>query len=117
MKTPKSARPKTIKDAKKSRTTKKAKTREVVTVIELPNGDPAVEDAEWLEKNPPKTDFKAPSLSLLAKLGSVAVHADELLSPNGHAFDRSALQQLLRDPEVMAWIKDMGPLLPRKRSS
>jgi hypothetical protein len=63
----------------------------------------------------PKPDFKKPPLSLLAKLGSIAVHAEEMLSPEGHAFDKTALEQLLKDPEVVAWIKDMGALLPRKR--
>ncbi len=125
MKTPRSAKPKTIKDAKKA--TKRAKTRRVVRVIERPNGDPAVEDAEWLEAERlraikkrvteclPEPGFKTPPLSLLAKLGSIAVHAEELLSPDGHSFDRTALEQILRNPEVTAWIKDMG--LPRKRSS
>ena len=30
----------------------------------------------------------------------MAVHADELLSPKGHVFDRSAIVGLLQDPEV-----------------
>lgn len=66
-----------------------------------------------------KTDWahKSPPMSLLAKLGSIAVHAEELLSPGGHAFDRTALEQLLKDQEVTAWIADMGPLLPRKRTT
>ena len=63
----------------------------------------------------PRPDFKRPALSLLAKLGSIAVPADELLSPTGHAFDKTVLEQLLRDHEVAEWMKDMGPLLPRKR--
>lgn len=56
------------------------------------------------------------TLSLLVKLGSIAVHADEMLSPDGHAFDRTAIETLLKDPEVTAWIKKMGVLLPRKRT-
>lgn len=56
-----------------------------------------------------------PSAALLAKLGSIAVHADEMLSPTGHAFDASALTALLQDAEVRQWITDMGPMLPRKR--
>jgi hypothetical protein len=51
------------------------------------------------------------------KLGSIAVHADELTSPAGHEFDRIALRQLVDDPEIAAWVKTMGPMLPRKRSA
>jgi hypothetical protein len=60
-------------------------------------------------------DATAPSLQLLMKLGSIIVHADEMVSATGHAFDEITLQTLLRDPEVQQWIKDMGPLLPQKR--
>ena len=58
-----------------------------------------------------------PSVSLLVKLGSIAVHADELLSPSGHAFDRVAIQQLLLDPEVSSWLSEMNKeaMLPIKR--
>jgi hypothetical protein len=51
------------------------------------------------------------------KLGSIAVHADELTSPTGHAFDRVALQSLLQDAEVAAWLKEMDAMafLPKKR--
>lgn len=63
----------------------------------------------------PKDEMLAPSLALLMKLGSIAVHADEMLSTDGHEFDRVALKSLLTDPEVVAWIKKMGELLPRKR--
>ena len=55
-------------------------------------------------------------LTLLVKLGSIAVHADELTSPGGHDFDRVAMRQLIEDPDVVAWVKAMGALLPRKRS-
>lgn len=57
-----------------------------------------------------------PSTPLLCKLGSIAVHAEELLSPDGHAFDKTALDSLLQDAEVKNWIKAMGAMLPRKRS-
>jgi hypothetical protein len=58
-----------------------------------------------------------PSAALLVKLGSIAVHADELTSPTGHAFDRVALQSLLQDAEVAAWLKEMDAMafLPKKR--
>lgn len=38
-----------------------------------------------------------------------------MLSPTGHGFDKITLEGLLKDPEVTAWIKNMGPLLPVKR--
>lgn len=58
-----------------------------------------------------------PQTSLLVKIGSMAVHADELLSDNGHAYDRVALQALLNDAEVKAWIEEMSAmaLVPKKR--
>lgn len=66
-----------------------------------------------------------PPLSLLVKLGSIAVHCEELLTPprldkkrghvGGHGFDKIATEQLLNDPEVKAWIKAMGAFLPKKR--
>jgi len=59
----------------------------------------------------------APSITLLCKLGSIAVHADEMTEPGGHEFDVVAMRQLLNDPEVKMWIIDMGALLPRKRSA
>lgn len=65
----------------------------------------------------PTTDPLNPCLPLLVKLGSIAVHAEELLSPDGHAFDRVALQDLLTDPDVVAWraAMDAQALLPVKR--
>ena len=61
--------------------------------------------------------LKNPPASLLVKLGSIAVHADEFLSPDRHDFDRVALQQLLADKEVREWIAAMDTLalIPRKR--
>ncbi len=56
-----------------------------------------------------------PSLELLVKLGSAVVHAQELLSPKGHHFDRAALDTVLNDSEVQQWIKDMGVYMPVKR--
>lgn len=62
-------------------------------------------------------DPMKPSMSLLVKLGSIAVHTEELMSPDGHSFDRVALDDLLRDHEVMQWRKEMDAmaLLPVKR--
>ena len=62
-------------------------------------------------------DVLKPSASLLVKLGSIAVHADELLSLTGHPFDRHALQALFDDQEVKAWLAQMSKMamLPVKR--
>lgn len=59
-----------------------------------------------------------PTPSLLSKLGSIAVHVQEMLSQDGHQFDRVAIQSLLDDPEVTEWIKAMGAMamLPVKRT-
>lgn len=56
------------------------------------------------------------SASLACKLASIAVHADELFSADGRmVFDEQALVGVARDPEVLAWIKELGPLAPVKR--
>jgi hypothetical protein len=56
-----------------------------------------------------------PSLTLLVKLGSIAVHADELISFDGRQLDKDVIKDLLADPEVRQWIASMGALLPVKR--
>lgn len=58
-----------------------------------------------------------PSASLLCKLGSIAVHVDELLSADGHSFDRDALQTLLTDVEITEWLAEMrkAAMVPEKR--
>ena len=60
------------------------------------------------------TEALAPGAGILVKLGSVMVHAEELLSPDGHAFDRAALETLLADPELVEWREamDAGAFLP-----
>lgn len=60
-------------------------------------------------------EAEMPPLSLLCKLGSIAVHVDEALSDDGHQYDWTAIHMLLDDPEVKQWIVAMGPLLPKKR--
>ena len=55
-------------------------------------------------------------ITLAAKLGAIVVHAEEMFSPDGHEFDRIALQQGIADDEVQAWIGSLGPLVPVKRS-
>ena len=57
-----------------------------------------------------------PSISLLVKLGSIAVHVEEFFSPHGHPYDKVAAEQLLNDPEVKEWIVAMSAMMPRKRN-
>lgn len=61
--------------------------------------------------------FLSPSVTLLVKLGSIVVHADEFTSPGGHEFDLSTMRQLIADPEVAAWIAagTKSAMLPVKR--
>lgn len=62
-------------------------------------------------------DVLAPPATTLIKLGSLAVHIEELLSPGGHEVDRSAIEGLLADEEVRSWLKGMDDMafLPVKR--
>ena len=53
-----------------------------------------------------------PSVALLSKIGSLIVHMQEFASPSGHEYDGIAVNQLLNDPDVIEWMKQMGPLLP-----
>jgi hypothetical protein len=64
-------------------------------------------------------DALNPGASLLMKLGSIARHVEEMLSPGGHYFDRNALETLLSDPEVKEWMAaaDALALLPVKREA
>lgn len=62
-----------------------------------------------------RADPLKPSVSLLSKIGSIAVHIEEFLSPGGHAFDKVAIEQLLQDPEVREWLQAMKVYLPAKR--
>lgn len=55
------------------------------------------------------------SEALASKLASIVIHAEELFEPLGHGFDKIALQQAIAEPEVQAWIKELGPLAPVKR--
>lgn len=54
---------------------------------------------------------------LAIKLGSVCVHAQELIEPGGHLLDAEALRGLvIKDEEVASWLRSFGPaLLPVKR--
>lgn len=59
-----------------------------------------------------------PDPQLLCKLGSIIVHAEEMISPTGHGFDKIALQQLVADPAVAEWIAAMDSMamLTKKRT-
>ena len=63
-------------------------------------------------------DTNKPALSLLVKLGSIAVHAEEILSPHRHQSDLAAIKALLDDGEVKTWLSQMSKaaLLPVKRN-
>jgi hypothetical protein len=65
-----------------------------------------------------KNDPMKPSPLLLIKLGAIAVHIDEMIETKfkNADFDLPALHTVF-DAEVRQWIKDMGPLLPLKRST
>jgi hypothetical protein len=58
-------------------------------------------------------------MSLVIKLACIAAHAEELLSPDGREADKSAIQGLLIDPEVAAFLRHgyMRVLLPLKRTA
>ena len=60
-----------------------------------------------------------PPASLLCKLGSIVVHVEEMLSDDGHEFDKAAIESLLKDYEVAEWLVGMEDLamLPVKRTS
>jgi len=58
-----------------------------------------------------------PPASLLCKLGSILIHAEELTSSKGHVFDHYALKALTDDAEVKEWLAKMqaAAMLPLKR--
>ena len=59
-----------------------------------------------------------PSIALLVKLGSIAVHTVEMRTPAyAPTFDDAALDTLLNDPEVCEWMRDMDRMafLPKMR--
>jgi hypothetical protein len=69
--------------------------------------------------NHENTNPLSPSASLLVKLGSIVRHSEELLSPDGHDFDRASIGSLLGDPEVVEWMAaaDGMALLPVRRKT
>ena len=65
-----------------------------------------------------KSNWDKPSISLLSKLGSALVHADEYLGSDGHNFDLLEFRDLLKDAEVQTWLIQgtKSGLLPIKRT-
>jgi hypothetical protein len=61
--------------------------------------------------------WQTPGLGLLCKLGSIARHCEEALSTQGHVFDFRAIEAIMRDDEVQAWLAEMDAraLLPVRR--
>lgn len=60
--------------------------------------------------------METPGGTILIKLASLVVHADEATSPGGHAFDATAIRSIVDDPEVKGWLDTIEPvLLPQKR--
>ncbi len=58
------------------------------------------------------------TLSLEIKLSSIVVHTEELISADGHMFDKVALECLLKDSEVRTWVEALqrNGLAPMKRA-
>jgi hypothetical protein len=56
-------------------------------------------------------------MALRIKLGSLVVHCEELLSPSAHEFDKHAINTLLQDPDVRAFMEETSKMgiLPVKR--
>lgn len=63
---------------------------------------------------PPAGQSLIPTV-VMAKLGSIVVHADELLSPGGHSADLIALLAALSSPELKTWLQANSVMLPLKR--
>lgn len=63
------------------------------------------------------SDPLTPTVNVLCKLGSLAVHVEEALSRKRHVLDIAAMQGLLADKELQEWLKQMAKLalLPVKR--
>jgi hypothetical protein len=71
--------------------------------IKQPKGPPGTYSSYNIHGIDPLT----PCASTLCKLGSIAVHVQEMLTPSGRYFDRIALEQLLKDAEVISWLGAM----------
>jgi len=60
----------------------------------------------------------SPSPALLAKIGSVIVHASEALDEGGHEFDVAAFRSAMNDADVQEWLAQMNAMamLPVRRA-
>jgi len=50
-------------------------------------------------------------LATAVKLASLVVRCQEMLSPQGHAFDREAVRGLVEDAEIGRWLKSFDASL------
>lgn len=58
-----------------------------------------------------------PDVRTLAKLGSIVAHVEEFFSSGAHEFDKAAIDALVQEPDVRAWLDGMRrlALLPVRR--
>lgn len=70
-----------------------------------------------VKKKDDQPDPLSPAPSILCKLGSIAVHAEEYLSAGGHDYDAQAILSGLQDAQLREWFEQMNAqaLLPVKR--
>lgn len=59
-----------------------------------------------------------PTLSTMAKVGSILIHVEEGRSRDGSPFDWSTVDSLMQDSEVQQFLTDLRALalIPRKRA-
>ena len=62
-------------------------------------------------------DELKPTPQLLIKLGSLITHYQEWTSKGGHQLDKSAIDAIEKDEDVIQWMKQMddNAFLPKKR--
>lgn len=67
--------------------------------------------------SPPLRALAPPDAMTTVALASIAVHAEEYLSPEGHTADLVAIQGLLALPYVRAYLDEMRKrsLVPERR--
>ncbi len=118
------AKTKAAHEAAKTRAAVKSQTRGKTTVESTKaksTGKSGTETGRIVHTSPSPSPFvpvatRIVPTKLLARLGSIVVHVDEFLSAGSHPVDREEILQGLRDPDVRTWVRDMGALLPHKRS-
>lgn len=61
----------------------------------------------------------APDVRTLAKIGSILIHIEEFFGSGSHHFDKTAIDSLMADGDVIGWIEGMRKLalLPVKRTA